>query len=57
MPVAHDFRNLALPPMRGTAARNKGRALGRRLFIPYGVADSSITFCPVDIDELPSELV
>lgn len=32
-------------------------ALGRRLFIPYGVADSSITFCSVDIDELLSELV
>ena len=32
-------------------------ALGRRLFIPYGVADSSIAFCSVDIDELISEMV
>ncbi len=32
-------------------------ALGRRLFIPYGVADSSIAFCSVDIDELLREMV
>ncbi|MDP1738071.1 MAG: glycoside hydrolase family 130 protein [Caulobacter sp.] len=32
-------------------------ALGRMLFIPYGVADSSIAFCSVDIDELLSEMV
>jgi predicted GH43/DUF377 family glycosyl hydrolase len=27
-------------------------AYGRRLFMPYGVADSSVAFCFVDIDEL-----
>lgn len=32
-------------------------ALGRRLFIPYGVADSSIAFCSVDIDALVREMV
>jgi predicted GH43/DUF377 family glycosyl hydrolase len=32
-------------------------ALGRRLFLPYGVADSSIAFCSVDIGELVSEMV
>jgi len=32
-------------------------ALGRRLFIPYGVADSSIAFCSVNIDELIKEMV
>lgn len=32
-------------------------AVGRRLVIPYGVADSSIAFCSVDIDELVSEMV
>ncbi len=32
-------------------------ALGRLLFIPYGVADSSIAFCSVDIDELLGEMV
>jgi len=31
--------------------------LGRRLFIPYGVADSSIAFCSVSIDELLAELI
>jgi len=31
--------------------------LGRRLFLPYGVADSSITFCSVDVDELVAEMV
>ena len=31
--------------------------LGRRLFIPYGVADSSIAFCSVSIDELLAEMV
>lgn len=32
-------------------------AIGRRLILPYGVADSSIAFCSVDIDELVRELV
>ena len=32
-------------------------AIGRRLIIPYGVADSSIAFCSVDIDELLRELL
>lgn len=32
-------------------------ALGRRLILPYGVADSSIAFCSVDLDELVGELV
>jgi predicted GH43/DUF377 family glycosyl hydrolase len=32
-------------------------AHGRRIFIPYGVADSSVTFCTVDIPALLSELV
>jgi predicted GH43/DUF377 family glycosyl hydrolase len=31
--------------------------LGRRLFLPYGVADSSIAFCSVDLDELLGEMV
>ncbi len=31
--------------------------LGRRLFLPYAVADSSIAFCSVSIDELVRELV
>lgn len=34
-----------------------GMVLGRMLFIPYGVADSSIAFCSVDIDELLGEMV
>jgi predicted GH43/DUF377 family glycosyl hydrolase len=32
-------------------------AHGRRIFMPYAVADSSVTFCWVDIDTLLSELV
>lgn len=32
-------------------------ANGRKMFIPYGVADSSVTFCWVDIDELLAEMV
>jgi predicted GH43/DUF377 family glycosyl hydrolase len=32
-------------------------AVGRRLVIPYGVADSSIAFCSVDLDELVAEMV
>jgi predicted GH43/DUF377 family glycosyl hydrolase len=34
-----------------------GIAHGRKLFIPYGVADSSVTFCWVDIDSLLAEMV
>jgi predicted GH43/DUF377 family glycosyl hydrolase len=30
---------------------------GGRLFMPYGVADSSVAFCMVDLDELLSEMV
>jgi predicted GH43/DUF377 family glycosyl hydrolase len=30
---------------------------GRLLFLPYGVADSSVAFCNVEIDELLSEMV
>ena len=32
-------------------------AHGGRLFIPYAVADSSVTFCWVELDELLSEMV
>ncbi|MFZ5669472.1 MAG: glycoside hydrolase family 130 protein [Pseudomonadota bacterium] len=32
-------------------------AVGRRLFMPFGVADSSIAFCSADINELVRELV
>ncbi|WP_136162635.1 glycoside hydrolase family 130 protein [Sphingomonas flavalba] len=32
-------------------------ALGRRLFLPYGIADSMVGFCWLDIDELLAELV
>jgi predicted GH43/DUF377 family glycosyl hydrolase len=32
-------------------------ANGRKIFVPYGVADSSVTFCWVDIDSLLSEMV
>ncbi len=32
-------------------------AHGRKIFMPYAVADSSITFCWIDIDSLLSELV
>ena len=32
-------------------------AHGRRIFIPYAVADSSVTFCWVDIDSLLSDMV
>ncbi len=32
-------------------------ANGRKIFIPYGVADSSVTFCWVDIDSLLAEMV
>ncbi|CAN5307837.1 glycoside hydrolase family 130 protein [soil metagenome] len=32
-------------------------ANGRRLFIPYAVADSSITFCWVELDELMAEMI
>ena len=32
-------------------------ANGRKMFLPYGVADSSVTFCWVDIDELLAEMV
>jgi predicted GH43/DUF377 family glycosyl hydrolase len=34
-----------------------GLVTGRRLVLPYGVADSSIAFCSLDIDELVGELV
>ena len=33
-----------------------GLVTGRRLVLPYGVADSSIAFCSLDIDELVGEL-
>jgi predicted GH43/DUF377 family glycosyl hydrolase len=33
-----------------------GLALGRRLFLPYGVADSSVGFCWIDLDELVAEM-
>ncbi|MDB5433417.1 MAG: glycosidase [Caulobacter sp.] len=29
---------------------------GRKLFMPYGVADSSVAFCLVDVDELLAEM-
>ena len=32
-------------------------ANGRRLFIPYAVADSSVTFCWVELDELVGEML
>jgi predicted GH43/DUF377 family glycosyl hydrolase len=32
-------------------------AHGRKIFIPYGVADSSVTFCMVDIEGLLAEMV
>ena len=32
-------------------------AHGRRIFMPYAVADSSVTFCWIDIDSLLAELV
>ena len=32
-------------------------AIGRRLIIPYGVADSSIAFCSLSLDELVAEMV
>jgi predicted GH43/DUF377 family glycosyl hydrolase len=31
-------------------------ANGRQLFLPYGVADSSVAFCIVDLDELVAEM-
>ena len=31
-------------------------AVGRRLFMPFGVADSSVSFAWVDIDELIREM-
>ncbi|MCF8506342.1 MAG: glycoside hydrolase family 130 protein [Caulobacter sp.] len=34
-----------------------GLVIGRRLVLPYGVADSSIAFCSLDVDELVGELV
>jgi predicted GH43/DUF377 family glycosyl hydrolase len=33
-----------------------GLVLGRKLFMPYGVADSSVGFCWIDIDELVREM-
>ena len=33
-----------------------GMAVGRRLFLPYGVADSSVAFCWVELDELMAEM-
>ena len=33
-----------------------GMAVGRKLFLPHGVADQSVAFCWVDIDELVADL-
>lgn len=33
-----------------------GMAMGRRLFLPYGVADSSVAFCWLELDELLAEM-
>jgi predicted GH43/DUF377 family glycosyl hydrolase len=33
-----------------------GMTVGRRLFLPYGVADSSVAFCWVDVDDLVAEM-
>jgi predicted GH43/DUF377 family glycosyl hydrolase len=33
-----------------------GMAVGRRLFLPYGVADSSVAFCWLELDELIAEM-
>ena len=30
---------------------------GRLLFLPYGVADSSVAFCDVEIDSLLSDMI
>jgi len=29
-----------------------GLVHGRKLFMPYGVADSSVAFCLIDVDQL-----
>lgn len=33
-----------------------GMAVGRKLFLPYGVADSSVGFCWINLDELVAEM-